>query len=145
MISSHSEQLVPPEENQPMEFVHLSANDGIAEVTLQRGKVNALNEQVVEEMAACFRSLAADPEIKAVIFTANGSFFSFGFDIPEFLGYSRESFSVFLKNFTDLYSYLFTYPKPLVAALNGHAIAGGACWHWRATTGSWFPAKRRFR
>jgi Delta3-Delta2-enoyl-CoA isomerase len=71
------------------------------------------------------RSLAADSDTRAVILTGDGSFFSFGFDIPEFLGYSRESFAKFLQGFTGLYSYLFTYPKPVVAALNGHAIAGG--------------------
>ena len=108
-----------------MDFVHFSKNDGIAEAMLKRGKVNALNEQVVEEIRGCFQRLAADPDIRAVIFTGDGPFFSFGFDIPEFLSYSKESFSQFLNRFTDLYTYLFTYPKPLVAALNGHAIAGG--------------------
>jgi len=47
------------------------------------------------------------------------------FDIPEFLSYPKDSFSNFLDKFTSLYTYLFTYPKPVVAALNGHAIAGG--------------------
>jgi enoyl-CoA hydratase/carnithine racemase len=108
-----------------MDFVRVSTNDGIAEVRLKRGKVNALNEQAVEELGDCFQSMAAHPDIRAVIFTADGPFFSFGFDIPQFLGYSRESFSRYLKKFTSLYTYLFTYPKPLVAALNGHAIAGG--------------------
>ena len=108
-----------------MEFVHVSVNDGIAVTTLKRGKVNALNEPAVEEIADCLRSLAADPDVKAVILTGDGPFFSFGFDIPEFLGYSRESFAKFLHRFTGLYSYLFTYHKPVVAALNGHAIAGG--------------------
>lgn len=46
-----------------MDFVHFSTNDGIAEVRLKRGKVNALNEQVVEEIHGCFQRLAADPEI----------------------------------------------------------------------------------
>jgi enoyl-CoA hydratase/carnithine racemase len=108
-----------------MDFLRLSTDGVIAEVRLKRGKVNALNEQVVEEIAGCLQRLAADPDIRAVILTGDGSFFSFGFDIPEFLSYSRESFSSFLKRFTGLYAYLFTYPKPLVAALNGHAIAGG--------------------
>ena len=108
-----------------MDFVRVSTNDGIAEVRLKRGKVNALNEQSVEELGDCFQRMAAHPDIRAVIFTADGPFFSFGFDIPQFLGYSRESFSRYLKKFTSLYTYLFTYPKPLVAALNGHAIAGG--------------------
>jgi Delta3-Delta2-enoyl-CoA isomerase len=102
-----------------MDFVHFSTNDGIAEARLKRGKVNALNEQVVEEIHECFQRLAADPDIGAVIFTGDGPF------IPEFLSYSKESFSRFLNRFTNLYTYLFTYPKPLVAALNGHAIAGG--------------------
>src|SRR5271166_689574 len=108
-----------------MDFVHFSKNDGIAEARLKRGKVNALNEQVVEEIHGCFQRLAADPDVRAVIFTGDGPFFSFGFDIPEFLSYSKESFSQFLNRFTNLYAYLFTYPKPLVAALNGHAVAGG--------------------
>ena len=108
-----------------MEFVHVSITDGIAEARLKRGKVNALSEPAVEEIADCLRSLAADLDTRAVILTGDGAFFSFGFDIPEFLGYSRESFAKFLQRFTALYSYLFTYPKPIVAALNGHAIAGG--------------------
>ena len=108
-----------------MEFVHVSITDGIAEARLKRGKVNALSEPVVEEITDCLRSLAADLDTRAVILTGDGAFFSFGFDIPEFLGYSRESFAKFLQRFTALYSYLFTYPKPIVAALNGHAIAGG--------------------
>jgi 3,2-trans-enoyl-CoA isomerase len=108
-----------------MDFVHFSTDDGIAVARLKRGKVNALNEQVVEELHGCFQTMAADPGIRAVIFTGDGPFFSFGFDIPEFLTYPRESFLRFLSKFTNLYTYLFTYPKPLVAALNGHAIAGG--------------------
>jgi 3,2-trans-enoyl-CoA isomerase len=108
-----------------LSFVSLSMTDGIAEVRLKRGKVNALNEQVIDETAGCLQSLAVDADIRSVILTGDGSFFSFGFDIPEFLSYSRESFSSFLKRFTGLYTYLFTYPKPVVAALNGHAVAGG--------------------
>jgi enoyl-CoA hydratase/carnithine racemase len=54
-----------------------------------------------------------------------GKFFSFGFDVPELLGYSRDEFERFLHKFTDLYHYLFFYPKPTIAAINGHAIAGG--------------------
>jgi enoyl-CoA hydratase/carnithine racemase len=108
-----------------MDFVRVSTNDGIAEVVLKRGKVNALNEPTVEELRACFERVAADPGARAVVFTADGPFFSFGFDIPEFLSYSKEAFSRFLEKFTGLYTYLFTYPKPLVAALNGHAVAGG--------------------
>jgi Delta3-Delta2-enoyl-CoA isomerase len=87
--------------------------------------VNALNEQVIDELTRCLQAVAADLDVRAVILTGDGSFFSFGFDIPEFLRYSKQSFSSFLKRFTALYTYLFTYPKPVVAALNGHTVAGG--------------------
>jgi len=108
-----------------MEFVQLCTREGIAQVTYSRGKVNALNEPAVEELTACFQKLAADPEVKAIILTGQGKFFSFGFDIPEFLSYSKENFTGYLIKFTNLYSYLFMYPKPVVAALNGHTVAGG--------------------
>ncbi|UCD91049.1 MAG: enoyl-CoA hydratase/isomerase family protein, partial [Desulfobacterales bacterium] len=39
--------------------------------------------------------------------------------------YSEQNFADFLNQFTRLYTYMFLYPKPIVAALNGHAIAGG--------------------
>jgi 3,2-trans-enoyl-CoA isomerase len=109
-----------------MGFVQLSTRAGIAEVTFARGKVNALNEQAVQELRECFENLAEQSEVKAIILTGQGTkFFSFGFDIPEFLSYSKEAFAKYLEKFTGLYTYLFTYPKPLIAALNGHTIAGG--------------------
>lgn len=109
-----------------MGFVQLSTHEGVAEVTFARGKVNALNEQAVEELRECFEKLAGDLGVKAIILTGQGTkFFSFGFDIPEFLSYSKEAFAGYLRKFTSLYAYLFTHPKPVVAALNGHTIAGG--------------------
>lgn len=108
-----------------MQFLQLRKDEGIATVTLGRGKVNAINEYVVDEMTGCFDMLAEDHEVKAVIITGAGKFFSFGFDIPEFLGYPKEDFVRYLTKFTDFYTSLFLYPKPVVAALNGHTIAGG--------------------
>lgn len=108
-----------------MSFVHVSRDKEIAVITLSRGKVNALNEVMVEEISGCFEDLERDKSIKATILTGHGKFFSFGFDIPEFLSYSRESFIKYLTNFTDLYRHIFLFPKPVIAALNGHTIAGG--------------------
>ena len=108
-----------------MDFVGLTMNEGIARITLCRGKVNAINETVVDELTDCFRKLSYDPGVRAVIFTGEGKFFTFGFDIPEFLGYSKEAFVRYLTKFTGLYTDIFLYPKPVIAALNGHTIAGG--------------------
>lgn len=108
-----------------MTFVHLSVEKGIAEVRLERGKVNALNEVVVDELARCFAELAGDAAVRGILLTGTGKFFSFGFDIPEFMGASREAFTAYLGKFTALYRDLFIHPKPIVAAINGHAVAGG--------------------
>jgi 3,2-trans-enoyl-CoA isomerase len=108
-----------------MDFVQLQKHDGIATLTLARGKVNALNGPVVDQMRERLKSLEHDPEVRSVILTGAGKFFSFGFDVPEFLSFGKAQFARFLTSFTDLHTQLFLYPKPVVAALNGHTIAGG--------------------
>jgi len=102
-----------------------SINENIALVKLQRGKVNAINEALTEELKGCLEKLAADSAVRAVILTGEGSFFSFGLDIPEFLTYPKESFKRFVEKFADLYTSIFMFPKPVLAALNGHTVAGG--------------------
>lgn len=108
-----------------MEFLSVSNKGGIAAVAIRRGKVNAFNESIIEEISCCFRSLETDGSVRAIIFGGTGKFFSFGFDIPEFLSYSKKAFLGYLTKFTDLYTQIYLYSKPVVAALNGHTIAGG--------------------
>ncbi len=108
-----------------MSFVDMEAVGPIARLTLGRGKVNALNPAVVAELRERLRFASSESSVRAVVLTGSGKFFSFGFDIPEFLSYSREEFTRYLRDFTDLCTELFVFPKPLVGAINGHAIAGG--------------------
>jgi enoyl-CoA hydratase/carnithine racemase len=108
-----------------MNYISISQDAAVATVTVNRGKVNALNPQLVAELSDTFNVLQADPDVAAVILTGHGKFFSFGFDIPEFLPYSQEDFTQYLHQFTDLYTRIFLFPKPVVAALNGHTMAGG--------------------
>lgn len=123
-----------------MKFVTVDRENEIAMVTLSRGKVNALNEPMVEEISHCFTDLERDPTARAVILTGTGKFFSFGFDIPGFMDDPPESFRRYIEKFSRLYLSIFTFPKPVVAALNGHTIAGGcmlasACDHRVMVTG----------
>jgi enoyl-CoA hydratase/carnithine racemase len=97
----------------------------VATLSLHHGKVNALTPEVIAGLDRSLTDLEADAAVRAVVLTGEGSFFSFGFDIPLFLSYSRERFSEFLRDFTAFYTRLFLFPKPVVAAVNGHAIAGG--------------------
>jgi len=108
-----------------MAFVSVSLDGNIATVVLNRGKVNALTEELVDELKNSFQELSINQRVKAVILTGTGKFFSFGFDIPHFLGHSKDQFTRYLTKFTDFYTDLFVFPKPVIAALNGHTIAGG--------------------
>lgn len=108
-----------------MNFVEISKAGEVAFVTLARGKVNALNEPMVAQIRQVFEDLEKDPGVKAVVLTGRGKFFSFGFDVPEFMTYPKSRFIDFLNGFTELYRYLFMFSKPVVAAVNGHAVAGG--------------------
>jgi len=108
-----------------MSHVDLTQADNVAIVALNRGKVNALNHDTVRELADQLRVLETSDAVGAVVLTGTGKFFTFGFDIPEFLAYPKPRFVEFLTDFTDLYRQIFVFPKPVVAGLNGHTIAGG--------------------
>jgi 3,2-trans-enoyl-CoA isomerase len=108
-----------------MEYTKVDLHDDIAVVTLCKGKVHEISEPAVDQIFDTFRSLEKDETVRGIIFTGEGKFFSFGLDIPGFLSYRKAMFTHFLSRFTDLYRYLFIYPKPILAALNGHTIAGG--------------------
>ncbi len=109
-----------------MDYINVSKNEGVATLTLNRGKVNALNEVMVEQLNDCFADLESDQGTKSVLLTGQGTFFSFGFDIPEFLSYSKDDFTRYITKFTNLYTYMFLFPKPVIVALNGHTVAGGS-------------------
>jgi enoyl-CoA hydratase/carnithine racemase len=108
-----------------MSSTRLERARDVSILTLARGKVNALDEPMVDRLREQLRSLESDPETHAVVVAGQGSFFSFGFDVPALYDYPPEDFTRFLGKFTDLYRSLFVFPKPVVAAVNGHAVAGG--------------------
>jgi 3,2-trans-enoyl-CoA isomerase len=105
--------------------IDIVTSDAVTTVTMNRGKVNALNEAMVDELRDVFNNLKDNPDVRAVILAGKGKFFSFGFDVPELYDYSPEAFTGYLRKFTGLYTDMFVFPRPLIAAINGHAIAGG--------------------
>lgn len=109
-----------------MKYLDVSLEDDIVTVTIIRAKVNALNEELVDELYECFGKLAKDKGVIAVILRGQGSFFSFGFDVPGFMDYKKKAFERYVRKFSKLTQSIFMYPKPVIAGLNGHTIAGGA-------------------
>lgn len=108
-----------------MGFIQLSKDGQVAILTIKRGKVNALNEELIDELHGKLKQIEKIEKFRALILTAQGKFFTFGFDIPEFIKGTKDEFKRYLHKFTALYAYIFQYPKPVIAAINGHAIAGG--------------------
>jgi enoyl-CoA hydratase len=104
----------------------LSCEPGrVAVVTLDRPPANALNRAFFDELIALLDRLRA-PEIGAVVITGTGRFFSAGLDLFEVFAYPPREFDEFTQRFDAGFGALFAFPKPVVAAVNGHAIAGGA-------------------
>lgn len=108
-----------------MSFINITQVDEIITLTINRGKVNALNLSLVKEFLATLDDLEKKADARAIILTGAGKFFSFGFDVPELLACDRDTFRVFLQKITELKLRLFMYPKPVIAAVNGHATGGG--------------------
>lgn len=97
----------------------------IAVLTLDRPPANAINRDFFIELAALQSRLAA-PEVRAVVLTGTGRFFSAGLDLFEVFAYDPETAADFARRFDCGLTDFFALPKPVVAAVNGHAIAGGA-------------------
>jgi enoyl-CoA hydratase/carnithine racemase len=83
--------------------------------------------EMVEELAAAVQRAAADDAVRALVLASDvPRMFSAGFDVGEVFAYDRERMSAFFARFVRLFESLRTMPKPVVAALSGHAFAGGA-------------------
>jgi len=109
-----------------MSFIDIEFNKKIATITLNRPKVNALNDQLIDELKVAFQNAESDQNVNAVILTGEGSFFSFGFDVPGFMSYSKDAFQCYVEKYSDMVKEIFMFPKPIIAALNGHTVAGGS-------------------
>ena len=89
------------------------------------GKANALDIELLRRpSSAQFETLRAAPE-RAVVLTGQGRMFSAGVDLPRLADGGPDYVRRFLPALHRLYDTVFFFPKPVVAAVNGHAIAGG--------------------
>jgi len=111
-------------------MIDVTFDDGVAVVAMQHGKANALDVEFCEAMAVLFGELRSKAEVKAVVLTGqnNGKarMFSAGVDLKRLSAGGADYVTEFLPTLHALYEAVFFFPKPVIAAINGHAIAGGA-------------------
>ncbi len=109
----------------PFELVIERSDDGeVAIVRLAHGPVSAMDVELCEAVAAQFRALVTDPA-RAVVLTGTGRAFSAGADLRRFLAEGEPYARRFVPALDGMFRAVFELAKPVVAAVNGHAIAGG--------------------
>ena len=101
--------------------------DGIATLTLNRPeKKNALSIALRDEFSDALAVLAADEGVKVVVVTGAGDAFCAGFDLKEFQRVGEPGFGDKLWASSDRYHRAcLAFPLPMIAAVNGAAVAGG--------------------
>ena len=119
----------------PVAFQHLiyERKGAICYLTLNRPeKLNALNAALMADLREALATIEADPEIRVVILTGAGRAFSAGFDIerdsgePDLHEVPADTRREHLKGHIDTFMMVWNLSKPVVAAVNGLALAG-AC------------------
>lgn len=107
-------------------LVHTDHPKGIAHVQLSRPPVNSLNGELLSELNDWLLYLGSDPEVRAVVISsAARGIFTAGLDFAELFHTTRERFTVFWGTLQELWLLVNTFPKPIVAAVNGNSPAGG--------------------
>lgn len=101
-------------------------HDTVGVLKLNREVTNAINHEMVIRISENLQEMKYESNIRSVVFSSeNEKFFAIGFDIPELFELEREDFEEFYHSFNQLCLDLYSFPKPTIAALKGHAIAGG--------------------
>jgi enoyl-CoA hydratase len=104
-----------------------SVRDGIATVVLdRREKANALRMRDKRALADSLSSLASDRQIRAIVVTGAGPrSFCAGSDIAEMQGFGAPEMYAMLVAERAMYRAAIDCPKPVIAAVNGHALGAG--------------------
>lgn len=115
--------------------VTLTRDGAAGVVRLERAHGNAINDAFVESFLATLAEAESDPAIGGVLLTAGGKIFCPGLDLQELIVKDREAMERFMLRFSSMVLALYTFPKPVVVSMHGHALAGGCvlslCADWR--------------
>lgn len=106
----------------PVTYRH---DDPIAIITMDDGKVNALGPAMQQALQEALDSADRD-DVAAVVITGNDRVFSGGFDLKILTSGEVQPALDMLNGGFELAHRLLSYPKPVVMACTGHAIAMGA-------------------
>ena len=103
--------------------MNVNLENGIAIVTLDDGKVNALSHTLLDGLNDSLDRLESEAEV--LVITGRPGMFSAGFDLSEIKKGDKEA-AALVNRGAQLFCRLYGWPMPLIGACSGHAIAAGA-------------------
>ena len=104
-------------------MLELTMEAGVRVLRMHHGKANALDLEFCAALAAAFDVEQSEPA--PLVITGTGRIFSAGVDLPRLVKEGDAYIDSFLRALDESFLKLFELEKPVVAAVNGHAIAGG--------------------
>jgi enoyl-CoA hydratase len=114
------------------ECVDVRRDGAVATVVMHRGGNNAIAPDLTAELKAAFEEVGADGDVRAVVLASEYErYFSVGADLTEMAGIDRgapdaeQRVVAMLRGTRDGFDAIAACPKPVVAAINGHALGGG--------------------
>jgi len=103
----------------------------VARVIMHRKGNNSIAEDLMAELAAAFNDLGADPSVRVIVLASEyEKYFSVGADLTALAGIDRsapdaaDQIGGFMKRMNGHFSAIEQCPKPVIAAINGHALGG---------------------
>lgn len=115
--------------------VTLSRDGAAGIVRLDRAHGNAINGDLVDGLLGVLGEAETDPAVGGIVLASAGKIFCPGLDLQELYPLDRPSMERFMRRFSAAVLALYAFPKPVVAAMHGHALAGGCvlglCCDWR--------------
>jgi enoyl-CoA hydratase len=111
-----------------MKNVLLHTEQFVSIITINRPeKLNAINNQTLQELHECLKVVATQNTTKVIILTGSGEkAFVAGADISEFAHFSEKEGAQLAQNGQEkVFDYIENYPKPIICAINGFALGGG--------------------
>jgi enoyl-CoA hydratase len=106
-------------------MIAIESVEGVALLRMQHGPANALDVDFCDALSARFAELRGDAA-EAIVLTGDGSIFSAGVDLKRVSAGGADYVRALLPALHRLYEEIYFHPKPVIAAINGHAVAGGA-------------------
>jgi 3,2-trans-enoyl-CoA isomerase len=105
--------------------VSVEVRDEVTILTLDRPKANAFDPELVAALSGALADLTKAKARGVVLASSTPGIFSAGWDLPYLIDRNRAEMEAFVASYCALVRQLFVFGPPVVAALSGHAIAGG--------------------